>query len=149
MNKTWLCEDFSLSKDAFRVYCEMNEFCEEKENYDQWIERLKSSKKILFIVSYVNEEPVGFLIGYERFSSFYIWLAGVLVDFRRQKIFSDLFERCERWSIEKNYKSLFVKTRNCFKSMLIFLIKNDFKLFDVDKRDSIETHRLILTKSLG
>ncbi|CAF4059102.1 unnamed protein product, partial [Rotaria magnacalcarata] len=114
----------------------------------QLIERINNVKHPLILVAYIDNRPVGYLMGHERYSSFYIWLAGVHPKHRRQGILVQLMNRLEQWAMKENYSSLMVKTRNSFKSMLLFLISHEFKLIDIDKRQSVDTHRLILEKKL-
>jgi GNAT superfamily N-acetyltransferase len=137
-------DNLSLFDDAFSIHQQIPEFQIDSTTYNQLIERINKVKNPRIFVAYVDQQPVGYLMGYERYSSFYIWLAGVLPNHRGHGIFVQLMNRVE----EINYSSLTIKTRNSFKSMLLFLIAHDFKLIEIDKRDSIDTHRLILEKSL-
>ena len=141
-------DDFSLLTDAFSIHQQIPEFELQSSTYDQWIERLNHVQHPLILIAYIDNHAVGYMIGYERYSSHYIWLAGVLPNYRRQGIFRHLLTRVEQWAIQGNYNSLTIKTRNRFKSMLLLLIANDFKLIDIDKRESVDTHRLILAKTL-
>jgi GNAT superfamily N-acetyltransferase len=141
-------EDLSLFDDAFSIHQQIPEFQIDSTTYKQLNERINNVKHPLILVAYVDNQPVGYLMGYERYSSFYIWITGVLPNHRRQGVFVQLMNRIEQWALKENYKSLTIKTRNCFKSMLLFLISNDFKLIDIDKKQSIDTHRLILEKQL-
>ncbi|CAF1318679.1 unnamed protein product [Rotaria sordida] len=141
-------ENLSLFDDAFSIHRQIPEFQIDSTTYDQLIERINNVKHPLILVAYINNQPVGYLMGYERYSSFYIWIAGVLPNHRRHGIFDQLINRTEQWAIKEKYNSLTIKTRNSFKSMLLFLISHDFKLIDIDKRQSVNTHRLILEKQL-
>ncbi|CAF3365526.1 unnamed protein product [Rotaria sp. Silwood2] len=116
--------------------------------YDQLIERINNVKYPLILVAYIDNQPVGYLTGYERYSSFYIWIAGVFPNHRRQGILVQLMNRTKQWAMKEKCNSLTIKTHNSFKSMLLFLISHDFKLIDIDKRQSVDTHRLILEKQL-
>jgi GNAT superfamily N-acetyltransferase len=141
-------EDLSLFNHAFSVHQQIPEFQTDSTTYNELNERINNVKHPLILVAYVDNQPVGYLIGYERYSSFYIWITGLLPNYRRQGIFVQLMDQVEQWAIKESYKSLTIKTRNCFKSMLRFLISNDFKLIDIEKKHSVDTHRLILEKQL-
>jgi len=141
-------ENLSLFDDAFSIHQQIPEFQIDSTTYDQLLERIKNVKHPLIMVAYVDNQPVGYLMGYERYSSFYIWITGVLPSHRRQGILVQLMNRVEQSAVNRNYHSLTIKTRNSFKSMLIFLISHDFKLIDIDKRHSVDSHRLILEKQL-
>jgi GNAT superfamily N-acetyltransferase len=141
-------ENLSLFDDAFSIHQQIPEFQINSTARDQLTERIHNAKHPLILVAYVDNQPAGYLIGYERNSSFYIGLAGVLPNYRRLGILVQLMNRTEQWAVKENYNSLTIKTRNCFKSMLIFLISRHFKLIDIDKRHSVDEHRLILEKDL-
>lgn len=143
-----LQENLSLFDQAYSIHQQIPEFHIDSTTYSQLNERINHVKNPLILIAYIDHQPVGYLIGYERYSSFYIWLAGVLPSHRRHGIFVQLIDRIEKWAKERNYEKLTVKTRNSFKSMLLFLISHDFKLIDIDKRNSVDTHRLLLEKSL-
>jgi GNAT superfamily N-acetyltransferase len=142
-------EGLALFKDAFSIHQQIPEFQIDSTTYDQLMERINNVKQALIFVAYVDNQPVGYLMGYERYSSLYIWLAGVLPSHRREGIFFQLINRIEQWAMKRDYNSLTIKTRNCFKSMLLFLISHDFKLIEIDKRDAIDNHRLILEKIIS
>src|ERR1700733_10290625 len=95
-------ENLSLFNDAFSIHQQIPEFQNDSTTYDQLIERINNDKNPLIFVAYVDHQPAGYLMGYERYSSFYIWLAGVLPNHRRQGIFVQLMDRIEQWAIEKS-----------------------------------------------
>jgi len=141
-------ENLFLFNDAFSIHQQIPEFQIDSTTREQLVERINNVKHPLIMVAYVDNQPVGYLMGYERYSSFYIWLAGVVPSHRRQGILVQLMKRIEQSAMKTNYNSLTIKTRNSFKSMLIFLISHDFKLIEIDKRHSVDSHRLILEKQL-
>lgn len=143
-----LGEDQTLLNDAISVHQGIPEFQYNSTIREQFLERLERVRRSIILVAYVDQCPAGYVIGYERYNSYYIWLAGVLPVYRRQGILVQLFKHVEQWAQDQQYHSLTIKTRNCFKSMLLFLIVHDFKLIDIDKRDSVESHRLMLRKEL-
>lgn len=143
-----LREEFSLFDQVFSLHQQIPEFEIDSTTRDRLIQRLHEAKHPVTLLAKINEQPVGYVIGYERYSSYYIWLAGVLPDYRRRGVLAQLIVRMELWAREHNYSSLTIKTRNAFKSMLLFLIAKDFQLIDIDKRESIDHHRLILQKKL-
>ena len=143
-----LREDFSLFDQVFSLHQQIPEFEIDSTTRDRLIQRLHEAKHPITLLAKINGQPVGYVIGYERYSSYYIWLAGVLPDQRRQGVLAQLIVRMEHWAREHDYSSLTIKTRNRFKSMLLFLIAKDFQLIDIDKRESIDDHRLILQKQL-
>lgn len=142
-------EGFDLFDQAFSIHQQIPEFQIDSTTYQQIFERINHVKHPLIFVAFIADQPVGYLMGYERDNSFYIWLAGVLADHRREGIFVQLMKAIEQWAMKRNYRLLTIKTRNCFKSMLLFLIAHDFKLTGIDRRDSIDSHRLLLEKVIA
>jgi GNAT superfamily N-acetyltransferase len=141
-------EGLSFFNDAFSIHQQIPEFQIDSTSYQQLIDRINNVKHPLILVAYINNQPIGYLMGYERDSSFYIWLAGVLPSHRRHGILIQLMNRTEQWAMKTNYTSLSIKTRNCFQSMLLFLISHDFKIIDINKKHCVDSHRLILEKQL-
>ena len=67
-----------------------------KEVYEN---RMKG-KKHLILIAYVEEEMVGFKVGYDKFEdgqNFYTWMGGVLPDFRKKGIADALSKKQETW----------------------------------------------------
>ena len=143
-----LAEDLSLFEQVFSLHQQIPEFDVDSAMREQMIHRLHQVKHPITLVAHHENHPVGYLVGYERYSSYYIWLAGVLPASRRQGVLAQLLARMEQWATEHKFRALTIKTRNRFKSMLLFLIAKDFQLIDIDKRESTDQHRLILEKKL-
>ena len=102
----------------------------------------------LILVAYVNDEPAGFKVGYEKEDYFYSWMGGVLPKFRGLKIAKRLAETQEKWAKKEGYQHLIFKTRNQHKGMLIFALKNNFNIIGFKEKESIQTNRILLRKEL-
>ena len=104
----------------------------------------------LILVALDGSTPVGFKVGYQRDNdgSFYTWMGGVLPDYRKLHIAQKLADAQEAWVVEKGFDAIVLKTRNCFRGMLIFAIKNGFCIEAVEQKDVIEDYRIILRKKL-
>jgi hypothetical protein len=98
--------------------------------------------------AYVNEEPVGFKIGYERDGRFYSWLGGVVPSMRQAGVAGLLADHQEKWALEKGYTSIWMKTRNRFPQMLIMAFRRGFRLVSMIPGEDIGDHRIVLEKSL-
>lgn len=81
-------------------------------------------------VGYVDDQPAGFKAGYDRYQdgSYYSWLGGVFPDLRRQQVAQNLLDAQEAWVRSQGYTGIYVKTRNRFVGMRIFLAKNGYDL---------------------
>ncbi|NKC01056.1 MAG: GNAT family N-acetyltransferase [Pseudomonadales bacterium] len=85
-------------------------------------------------VGYVDDQPAGFKAGYDRYKdgSYYSWLGGVFPDFRRQQVAQKLLDAQEAWVRNQGYTAIYVKTRNRFVGMRIFLAKNGYDLVGIN-----------------
>ena len=54
------------------------------------------------LVSYVDNQTLGYLMDYERYPSFYIRTTGVLPQHHRHRIFVQLMQRMEPWTMNTN-----------------------------------------------
>lgn len=69
------------------------------------IEKRLSNTKYLILIAKINDEAVGYKVGYELSSgSFYSWLGGVLPQFRKLGIATKLREYQESWAKSSGYK---------------------------------------------
>lgn len=110
-------------------------------------ERLKNVPSIT-LVAYVNDIPAGFKVGYERAGYFYSWMGAILPKFRRLGLARQLAEHQEFWAKKNGYPHVTFKTRNRLKPMLIFALSRGFDIIEIQPKDSIEEHRIILRKNL-
>ena len=102
----------------------------------------------LILVAFVQNEPVGFKVGYEREGSFYSWMGGILQGFRQMGIARALAEEQEAWAKKRGYTTITFKTRNSHKGMLIFALKNGFDIIGFEPSAHTPSHRILLRKQL-
>jgi GNAT superfamily N-acetyltransferase len=104
----------------------------------------------LALVAEQSGRLVGFKVGYEsEFPDvFYSWMGGVLPEFRKRGIASQLADFQEKWVKEKGFKSVFFKTRNRFPAMICLGLKRGFKIQKMIPRENIDEHRILLIKYL-
>ena len=99
---------------------------------DFFIDRITSKTDVIIVLTYFENSPVGFKIGYRyNETTFYSWVGGVLPDFRRKGIAQKLAKKQEELVKVKGYKKLRTKSMNRFKPMLILNIKNGFDIVQV------------------
>lgn len=125
------------------------EFSDRIYNEKVYETRLFNTKSLL-LVALAEGTPVGFKVGYQRDydGSFYTWMGGVLPDYRKLHIAQQLAEVQEAWAIKAGFNAIVLKTRNCFRGMLIFALKNGFYIENVEQKEVIEDYRIILRKKL-
>ena len=112
-------------------------------------DRIKD-KQNLMLTAYIDNQPVGYLIAYDRFSdgSLYCWMAAVNPEFRRKCILTELMNYQEEWAKKHDYKRIKIKTRNCRREMLFYLIKKGFMCTKVEQFPNIKNHRIWFEKEL-
>lgn len=95
-------------------------------NIDEYKKRLLSDHLVL--TAHIENEIVGFKIGYDRFNdgSFYSWMGGVLPENRNQSIAEMLADYQENWAKINGYASIRLKTRKKHEAMLSFSKKRGF-----------------------
>ena len=119
----------------------------EKEYFEN---RYKGREKLI-IVAYYDGIPAGYIIGYDKFQdnkSFYCWMTGVDVNYRRLGILTQLMDYQTNWAKDKGYHILKIKTRNTRREMLSFLIRNGFYFTDVQTKENIKDNRINLQKDI-
>lgn len=102
----------------------------------------------LILIAYQNNQPIGFKVGYDKGTSFYSWMGGVLPAFRKKGIAKLLAQTQENWAKKQGYKTITLKTRNQHRAMLIFALKNGFNIVGFEPKSSVEAHRIVLQKHL-
>jgi ribosomal protein S18 acetylase RimI-like enzyme len=137
-----------IIKEAFEISKKIPEF--DKISTEKEYEKRLSNTKYLILIAKVNNELVGFKVGYDRYNdgSFYSWIGGVIPEYRKKGIAKKLAEEQELWAKKQGYKNIKIKTRNKFRNMLIFLITSGFKIIDIEKKEQINENRIILKKDL-
>ena len=96
----------------------------------------------LILIANVDGRPVGFYTGYERTPGvYYAWLLGVLPDFRRAGVGSQLFAAQEAWARDHHYRLIRHECYNKHRDMLHLLIATGYDVsgvrWDADQQDSL------------
>ncbi|MFS0881315.1 GNAT family N-acetyltransferase [Metabacillus niabensis] len=110
--------------------------------------KMEAKPKILVIVAQIDEEIIGYKIGYElKADTFYSWLGGVAPKYQKHGIGTKLMEMQHQWIKENGYTYVQTKTMNKWRSMLILNIKNGFDVIDtyIDKKG---LQKIVLEKRL-
>lgn len=137
-------------EEVLKVHKNIPEFYDTIPKKEYFENRYKRREKLI-IVAYYNGIPAGYIIGYDKFQdnkSFYCWMAGVDVNYRRLGILTQLMDYQINWSKNKGYHILKIKTRNNRREMLSFLIRNGFYFTDVETKENIQNNRINLQKDI-
>lgn len=139
-------------EEALKVHKNVLEFDDTNPSKEVFENRYQDAEKLI-IVAYYQRNPIGYMIGYDRFKdnkeNFYCWMAGVDFRYRRMGTLKKLMQYQENWAREKGYKNLRIKTRNNRREMLSFLVKSEFYFMSVEEQEKIENNRINLVKKLN
>lgn len=74
---------------------------------------------ILQMIARVDEKPVGFFLGFElKPDTFFAWFYGVMPDYRRMSIGSQLMEAAQSWAAQNGYESIRLECHNLHRPMM-------------------------------
>lgn len=119
-----------------------------KTDLEKFSQRIDSAEKLFTGLAFSDNEIVGFKLGYQIDSTkFYSWIGGVKPEFRRQGIADELMKRQHHWCKQNGFQIVQTKTKNSFKPMLIFNIKNGFDVIEVQRNEQNEV-KIVLEKNL-
>ena len=134
-------------EDAVKLAHQIPEF-DNPYDMDEYKKRLLSDHLVL--TAHIENEIVGFKIGYDRFNdgSFYSWMGGVLPENRNQSIAEILADYQENWAKNNGYASIRLKTRKKHEAMLSFSKKRGFVITKEIKKIPKEESRTWMEKQL-
>ena len=130
------CVDLSFKIPEFNSPYEIKEY------------KKRCAGKHLALIAEIDNQPVGFKVGYDRFNngSFYSWMGGVLPDFRQKGVVSLLADLQENWAIINEYNSILLKTRKKHKAMIPFSLKRGFTITEENRMNLNEETRIWMEK---
>jgi GNAT superfamily N-acetyltransferase len=104
--------------------------------------RFLGRHNILQMMARIKDQPVGFFMGFElKPTTFFAWFYGVLPDFRRQGIATQLMEAVHEWCREQEYESVRLECHNSARSMLHLAIALEYIVagirWDPDRGDNL------------
>ena len=110
----------------------------------------RCKKKYLPLIAEIENQPVGFKIGYDRFKdgSFYSWMGGVLLKFRRKGVASSLANFQEKWATRNGFTSIILKTRAKYNKMIKFSLNQNFIVLKEAPNTPAKKNRIWMQKSL-
>lgn len=104
----------------------------------------------LMLVASIEGRPVGFYCGFElKPSCFFSWLYGVLPDFRRQGIASQLMDAAEAWIALHEYASIRFECQNGHRAMLHLAIERGYDVVGIRWDQDRGENLVIFEKTLA
>ena len=106
-------------------------------------------KPHLILVAWDGDLPIAYKVGYEEDAqTFYSWVGAVQPAYRRLGLAQQLMELQELWVQSRGYTEVRVKSMNKFPGMLILLIKNGYKIIDVDQSQEPDKAKIVFAKKV-
>lgn len=110
--------------------------------------RFLGRHNVLMLVATVEDRPVGFYVGFElKPSVFFSWLIGVVPDYRRSGIASQLMEAAEAWAHDHDYEHLRFECHNDHRPMLHMAIELKYDIVGI-RWDPDRTMNLIIFEKM-
>jgi GNAT superfamily N-acetyltransferase len=94
--------------------------------------RYQGRHNVLQMIARVDNRPAGFFIGFElKPRVFFAWFYGVLPDYRRQGIASQLMEAVHEWARDNEYESIRFECHNQHRPMLHLAIAKEYDIVGI------------------
>lgn len=114
-------------------------------NRKQYLSRLRGRKYSIFF-AIENKQPVGYAVSYGKGDKFYIWTIAVLKNYRGKGVAKELLKKSMDAGKDLGYRRVYLKTRNCFQSMIFLALKFGFKITKVTKKEDVNQNRIWMEK---
>jgi GNAT superfamily N-acetyltransferase len=109
-----------------------NQMFQPPRDADSFRRRFLGRHNVLMLVASVDKDAVGFFVGFElKPDIFFGWLYGVLPEFRRHGIASQLMEAVHAWAKENEYQSVRFECHNRHRPMLHMAIAHGYDIVGI------------------
>jgi GNAT superfamily N-acetyltransferase len=133
--------------DIVRLY---NQIFRPMRDMDSFRRRFQGRYNVLQMVARLNDRPVGFFLGFElKPTVFFAWFYGVLPDFRRQGIASQLMDAVHDWARQNEYETLRFECHNQHRPMLHLGIAQEYDIVGIRWDGDRGANLVLFEKSLG
>jgi GNAT superfamily N-acetyltransferase len=104
---------------------------------------------VLQMMARIDDHPAGFFIGFElKPRVFFAWFYGVLPDFRRQGIASQLMEAVHSWARLNEYESIRFECHNQHRPMLHLAIAQEYDIVGIRWEPNRDANLVLFQKNL-
>lgn len=94
--------------------------------------RFMGRHNALILIASIDQMPVGFFVGFElKPDTYFCWLFGVLPDFRRQGIASQLLDAVHTWAASRGYEWVRFECHNQHRPMLHLAISHAYDIIGI------------------
>ena len=112
--------------------------------------RFRGRYNTLELVARINDRAVGFFLGFElKPSVYFTWFYGVLPEYRRQGVASQLMEAVHSWARQNDYESIRFECHNQHRPMLHLGIAREYDIvgmrWDPDRGENLVIFEKVLS----
>ncbi len=112
--------------------------------------RFQGRHNPLMLVASIDERPVGFFLGFElKPNVFFAWLYGVLPDYRRTGVASQLMDAMHAWAADRGYHSVRFECQNQHRPMLHLAIAQGYDVVGIRWDPDRSANLVIFEKALS
>ncbi len=141
-NIEYKINDLSVLDEAITISLEVfhpsSKEIDEYHNKEDWKRKIKRNG--LFIVVYVENKPAGFVLCYvKEKNTMHIWVGGVLEKYRGMGLWSGMYKKIEKYTIDKDFQRLTLNTyKDKFPVMFEFANMHGFLCYKTEIKDDYE-----------
>ncbi len=111
--------------------------------------RFRARHNVTTMVAFLDDRPAGFLVGFELMpTTYFCWLCGVLPDFRRLAIATQMMKALAAWVGENDYSIIRFECRNQHRPMLHVAISEGYDLVGIRYDTATGNNVVIFEKEL-
>lgn len=123
----------SIGPSEIELVCRLyNEVFNPRVDTDFFRRRFRGRHNVTTMVAMLDDRHVGFIIGFElRPATFFSWVCGVLPDFRRAGISTQLMQAQHAWALDHKYSTIRFECNNQHRPMLHVAITEGYDLVGI------------------
>lgn len=135
-------------EEALKVFPRIKEWDRPEAGTIEYCNNRIGNCKHIILAAYVDNENVGYLIGYDKNNSFYCWVVAVDENYRRIGILTQMMNIFENRAKQFGYNKITLKTLNNKREMLSYLVKNKWNFTDIIKNENVIHNEIIAEKTI-
>lgn len=121
-----------------------NQMFQPPRDADFFRRRIEGRRDVLILVASIEDRPIGYFVGFEQKPDvFFCWMYGVISEFRRQGIASQIMEAVHAWAQEHGYHSVRFECHNQHRPMLHMAIAHEYDIVGI-RWDPDRTANLVI-----
>jgi GNAT superfamily N-acetyltransferase len=140
-----------VGRDEMPVLVEMyNRVFRPHRDVDSFERRFRSRLNVLRMIARVKSEPVGFFLGFELKPTVYFsWFIGVVPEYRRLGVGSQLLEAVHEWVEQQGYDAIRFECFNQHRPMLHLALSREYDIVGIRWDGSQGENLIIFEKTLN